>query len=189
MISLVGRVLAPDDLGVRLVTIDDGRITAIGDPGDGLQGALGGPEAWIVPGLVDIQLNGAFGVDFSDPTADLGRAAAALPSTGVTAFLPTVVSSPLEVYAPCLHNLASPVPPNAARVLGVHLEGPFLAPTRAGAHDPSALRPPDLGELHRWLDTGDVRIVTLAPELPDAHALIGELVSRGVIAAIGKSVV
>ncbi|MGI8830575.1 MAG: N-acetylglucosamine-6-phosphate deacetylase [Candidatus Limnocylindria bacterium] len=187
MISLIGRVLAPDDLGVRLVTIDDGRITAIGDPGDGVQGALGGPEAWIVPGLVDIQLNGAFGVDFSDPTADLGRAAAALPSTGVTAFMPTVVSSPPEVYAPCLRNLASRVPPDAARVLGVHLEGPFLAPTRVGAHDASALRPPDLGELRSWLDAGDVRIVTLASELPGAHALIRELVARGVVAAIGHS--
>jgi len=187
VISLIGRVLAPDDLGVRLVTIDDGRITAIGDPGDSVQGALGGPEAWIVPGLVDIQLNGAFGVDFSDPTADLGRAAAALPSTGVTAFMPTVVSSPPEVYAPCLRNLASPVPPDAARVLGVHFEGPFLAPARRGAHDASALRPPDLGELRSWLDAGDVRIVTLAPELPGAHALIRELVARGVVAAIGHS--
>jgi N-acetylglucosamine-6-phosphate deacetylase len=187
VISLIGRVLAPDDLGVRLVTIDDGRITAIGNPGDGAQGAFGGPEAWIVPGLVDIQLNGAFGVDFSDPAADLGRAAAALPSTGVTALMPTVVSSPPEVYAPCLRNLASPVPPYAARVLGVHLEGPFLAPARRGAHDASALRPPDLSELRSWLDAGDVRIVTLAPELPGAHALIRELVARGVVAAIGHS--
>lgn len=187
MISLIGRVLAPEDLGVRLVTVEDGRITGIGEPDEAPPGALGGAGAWIVPGLVDIQLNGAFGVDFSDPEADLGRAAAALPSTGVTAFLPTIVSSPPEAYAPCLRNLVSPVPEGAARVLGTHLEGPFLSPAQRGTHDPSALRAPDLEELRSWLDAGEVRIVTLAPELPGAPAMIAELAARDVIVAIGHS--
>lgn len=187
MISLIGRLLAPDDLGVRLVTVDDGRVTAIGEASQAPPDALGGPDAWIVPGLVDIQLNGAFGVDFSDPEADLPRAAAALPTTGVTAFLPTVVSSPREAYAPCLRNLAAPVPEGAARVLGAHLEGPFLSPVRLGTHEPAAVRAPDPDELRGWLDAGEVSIVTLAPELHGAEAMIRELVARGVLVAIGHS--
>ncbi len=186
-LSLVGRVLAPDDLGVRLLTIQDRRIVALGDARDAPADALGNPDAWIVPGLMDTQLNGAFGVDFTDPTADLAHAAAALPSTGVTAFLPTLVSSPADVYPAFLANLASPMPDGAARVLGAHLEGPFLAPSRRGTHDPGALRAPDLDELRAWLDVDAVRMVTLAPELPGATALIAELSSRGVIAAIGHS--
>ena len=185
-LSLVGRVLAPEDRGVRLLTVEDGRVVALGDARDATADALGGPDAWIVPGLIDMQLNGAFGVDFTDPEADLAEAAAALPSTGVTAFLPTLVSSPADVYPRFLANLAAPVN-GAARVLGAHLEGPFLAPSRRGTHDPVALRAPDLHELRAWLDGGDVRIVTLAPELPGAMPLIAELTSRGVIAAIGHS--
>lgn len=187
MISLIGRVLAPEDLGVRLVTVDDGRVTAIDEPDRAPADALGGPDAWIVPGLVDIQLNGAFGIDFSDPHADLPRAAAALPSTGVTAFLPTVVSGMRGATSACLQNLAATLPAGSARVLGIHLEGPFLSPAELGTHDPAAVRAPDLDELERWLDGGQVRIVTFAPELPGANALLRALVAREVIAAIGHS--
>ncbi|MDQ4034989.1 MAG: N-acetylglucosamine-6-phosphate deacetylase [Chloroflexota bacterium] len=187
MIALVGRVLAPEDLGLCLVTIEDGWIHDIGSAEEASEDAIGGPDSWILPGLVDLQLNGAFGVDFSDPHGDLAAAALALPSTGVTAFLPTIVSGPPNRYLPCLANLGATMPEGAARVLGVHLEGPYLAPARGGTHHPAAIRDPDLGELCSWLDTGTVRMVTLAPELPGAAALIEELVRRGVIAAIGHS--
>ena len=187
MTALIGRVLAPEDLGVCLVTIEDGRIIDIGSIAGKPADALGGPDAWILPGLVDIQLNGAFGVDFSDPHADLPAAARSLPSTGVTAFVPTIVSSPPDRYASCLANLAVSLPKAAARVLGVHLEGPFLARSRRGTHDPAAIRDPDLEELRRWLDAGQVRIVTLAPELPGAGLVIEELTARGLITAIGHS--
>src|SRR5687768_13712496 len=186
-LSLVGRVLAPEDRGVRLLTVEDGRVVALGDARDAPADALGGQDAWIIQGLIDMQLNGAFGVDFTDPEADLAEAAAALPSTGVTAFLPTLVSSPADVYPRFLANLASPMPDGAARILGAHLEGPFLAHSRRGTHDPEALRAPDLDELRTWLDAAVVRMVTLAPELAGAEALISELASRGVIAAIGHS--
>jgi N-acetylglucosamine-6-phosphate deacetylase len=187
VINLLGRLLAPEDAGLRSVTIDDGRVTRIGEPADAATDALGGPDAWIIPGLVDIQLNGAFGVDFSDPAADLAAASVALSSTGVTAFLPTVVSSPPEAYGPILRNLAMPLQPGGARVLGTHIEGPFLSAARRGAHDQRVIRPPDLAELRGWLDAGDVAIVTLAPELPGAEAIVRELVARDVVAAIGHS--
>lgn len=187
MISLVGRLLTPEDRGVCAVTVDGGRVIGVTGAADAAGGGLGGPGAWIVPGLVDLQLNGAFGVDFGDPTADVAAAAERLPSTGVTAFLPTLVSSAPEAYEPCLRNLAQRMPAGAGRVVGVHLEGPFLAPSRSGAHDPRLLRPPDAGEALRWLDRGEIRMVTLAPELPGALALVRELAERGVIVALGHS--
>lgn len=188
MISLVGRVLAPEDLGLRMVTVgDEGRIVRIEEATAAPRGTLGGADAWIVPGLVDLQLNGGFGVDFSDPEADLSHVAAMLPSTGVTAFMPTIVSGRPSSYPACLANLASPVRPDAAQVLGVHLEGPFLSPGQPGTHDPSALRPPDLAELRAWLDAGGVRMVTLAPELFGADELVAELARRGVVVAMGHS--
>ena len=187
MISLVGRLLAPEDEGLRLVTIEGGRVASIDDVGHAGPDALGGPDAWIVPGLVDIQLNGAFGVDFSDPHADLVTAALALPATGVTAFLPTVISSPPEAYPAIIENLERRLPVGAARSLGIHLEGPFLSARRRGTHDASALRLPAPAEALAWTETGMVRIVTLAPELPGATDVIDALVEREVIVAIGQS--
>ena len=73
------------------------------------------------------------------------------------------------------------------RLVGAHLEGPFLCPRRLGAHDPAAVRAPDLALLRRLLDAGPVRQVTLAPELPGALELVDELVARGVTASCGHS--
>jgi N-acetylglucosamine-6-phosphate deacetylase len=187
VISLVGRLLAPEDHGVRLVIVEDGRVTRIADPEQAPADAVGGSNAWIVPGFVDLQLNGAFGVDFSDPAADIGLAATALPATGVTAFLPTIVSAAPSRYAATIAKLSQPVAPGAARPLGIHLEGPFISPERAGTHHRSAVRAPDLAELRGWLHGGDVRMVTLAPELPGADALIAELVRGDVVVALGHS--
>ncbi len=187
MIRLFGRTYAPDDLGTCVVTVDEGRVAAIEPTSTPPPDALGSDRSIITPGLVDLQLNGAFGHDFSDPSADLAAVAGALPSTGVTAFLPTVISSPPERYAACLANLRRPVLRDAARVLGVHLEGPFLAPEHAGTHEPSALRPPDVQEALGWLQHGDVRLVTLAPELPGALDCIRALDERGVLVAAGHS--
>lgn len=187
MISFLGRVFAPEDMGLRVVTVDHGRIADIRPAHTANGDAIGGPDAWIIPGLVDLQLNGAFGIDFSDPRGDIALAAAALPHTGVTAFLPTIVSSPPETYAAALRNAGTALPDGAARVLGVHLEGPFLEPSRRGAHEPGTLREPDLEAVRAWLQAGAVRIVTLAPELVGAEALIRELVDRGVIVGMGHS--
>jgi len=187
VIALLGRVLAPDDLGLRLVVVEEGRVVSIGDPADPPSDALGGPDWWVTPGFVDIQLNGAFGVDFAAPDADLAAAALRLPATGVTAFLPTLVSSAPDVYAPWLARLRAPMPAGAARSLGAHLEGPFITAARAGTHDPSVLRLPDADELRGSLGSGVVRIVTFAPELPGAESLVAEVVAAGAIAAIGHS--
>jgi N-acetylglucosamine-6-phosphate deacetylase len=173
--------------GLCAVTIEGGRVVAIERTDERPDGALGSPDSLVVPGLVDIQLNGAFGNDFSDPEADLAEVCAGLPRHGVTGFLATVVSSAPEAYPRCLTNVRATGTMRGARLLGVHLEGPFLNPVRAGAHERAALRPPDVHEVDAWLATGAVRLVTLAPELPGADSLIRMLVEHGVVVAAGHS--
>ncbi|MGD0020193.1 MAG: N-acetylglucosamine-6-phosphate deacetylase [Candidatus Limnocylindrales bacterium] len=187
MIQLFGHLYAPDDRGLCAVTVDGDSIVAIGPTEAPPAGSLGGPGARILPGLIDIQVNGAFGDDFSDPSADVPSICRRLPRFGVTAFVPTIVTSPPDVYVPALANLRHPPVPGETRVLGVHIEGPFISPTYRGAHDPAHLRLPSIEEASRWLEAGDVRWLTLAPELPGALALISFLVERGVRVSIGHT--
>src|ERR1022692_4392732 len=100
----------------------------------------------LVPGLVDLQVNGYFGVDLATAgAAGWAEVARRLPATGTTAFLPTFITAPLAVLAASLRAAAAirpALPPGGARVLGVHLEGPFIAPGRRGAHNKSWIIPP-----------------------------------------------
>lgn len=187
-----GQLLAPEPQGHVAVAVEDGRITAVTPVAPGAPvpaGALGGPEATITPGLVDIQVNGAFGQDLGDPKADVAAVCAGLPRFGVTAFLACMITSPVERYGPGLDHLAGAMraSPPGARLLGVHLEGPFLSPRRAGTHSPEWLIAPSAALMETWLDRAAVRLVTLAPELPGAIDLIRELVARGVIVAMGHT--
>jgi N-acetylglucosamine-6-phosphate deacetylase len=187
MIQLYGWLYAPEDRGLSLVTVKDGRIARIEPSGRPTPGCLGGPASRILPGLLDIQINGAFGADFGDPGADMGRICRSLPRFGVTGFVPTVVTARPEAYAPALVNLRRRPGPGEARVLGVHLEGPFISPKHPGAHDPALLRLPSIDEAAAWLEAGDVRYVTLAPELPGALELTRFLTGHGVRVSMGHS--
>jgi N-acetylglucosamine-6-phosphate deacetylase len=172
--ALVDGRLLPGDVEVAA-----GVVRAVGAGGSGGRGLA-------VPGLVDLQVNGVADVDFLGADAGaLRRAGTALVALGVTAVQPTFVSS--AEGAVCAALRALPRDGFGPRLLGAHLEGPFLSPQRLGAHDPMAARAPDLALLRRLLDAGPVRQVTLAPELPGALELIDELVARGVTASCGHS--
>ena len=115
--EFLGHVLAPESLGPCRVVVEGERIAAILPAPDAPEGT------WIVPGLVDIQLNGAFGVDFAVPEPlDVVRARIA--ATGVTTFLATLVSAPPGSYADPLAALVPDTTPGLATLAGVHLEGP-----------------------------------------------------------------
>src|SRR4051794_19830810 len=160
------------------VEVDDGRIVGFGlsSPGRGIA----------VPGFIDLQVNGFGGVDFLDADADgYRRAGEALLATGVTAYLPTLITSPEEHLLAALAEV--PTGPERPRILGVHLEGPFLSPRRLGTHLASARCDPDPALLDRLLDGGPVRLMTLAPELPGAPELIERLRERGVTVSLGHS--
>lgn len=147
----------------------------------------------LAPGLVDIQINGAFGVDFAAADDDAWTAVATrLPSTGCTAFVPTFITAGLDeietalrAYTACRDLLAAT--PGAARSLGVHLEGPFLSERRRGAHRADLLRDPQPGDVERLLTAGgdDLLYVTLAPERDGAVEAITRLTSAGVRVAVG----
>jgi len=143
----------------------------------------------VVPGLVDLQVNGAAGHDLTSAPERLWDVAAALPAHGVTAFLPTVVTSDPSVPARALAVLAAGPPAGwvGAEPLGLHLEGPMLSPRRAGAHPPRWLRDPSLELVAGWSREAGVAMVTLAPELPGALEVIEALHSRGVVVSIGHT--
>ncbi len=176
--------------GPAALLVDDGRITALDATAAEVPVArrLDGRGCVAVPGFVELQLNGAFGHDFTTEPETMWQVGAGLARHGVTAFLPTVVTSaPGSVEAALDAFEDRPADVRGAVPLGLHVEGPFIAPERVGAHDPALVRDPDLGELRRWAKRGGVRILTLAPERPAALDAIRLLTKRGIVAAIGHT--
>ena len=160
------------------VELLDGRVAGIGLPGANGRGIA-------APGFVDLQVNGFGGVDFLDSdAAGYRRAGDALLETGVTAYLPTFITTPEEQL---LAAVAEVPEGDGPRILGIHLEGPFLASGRLGTHPPLARRDPDPSLLERLLASGRIRLMTLAPELDGADALIELLLRRGVTVSCGHT--
>ena len=145
------------------------------------------PESLILPGFVDLQVNGAFGVDVASETERLPELSEALLSTGTTSYLPTFISSPEGVYEEALPTIGVAGTPNGAEVLGVHLEGPFISLEKRGAHAAAHVARPDTELLARLLDLGPVRMITLAPEVEGAHRLAVLAANRGVVVSAGHS--
>lgn len=178
--ALVHGELVPGD-----VTVEDGRVVDVGLPG--------GPHGLIaIPGLVDIQINGYGGVDFlSAMTEDYLSAGEALLLTGVTAYQPTFITSAEATTVEALRALralrALPAGGVGPRVIGAHLEGPFLSAERPGMHPVEHMRAADVELLDRLLDAGPVTEMTIAPELPGAGALIRRLRERGVVVSAGHT--
>lgn len=140
-------------------------------------------------GLVDIQINGGFGHDFTEDPDSIWLVGERLSEFGVEAFLPTIISSPLGTVEKALAVLAQGHPANyqGARPLGLHVEGPMLAPSRRGTHPEQFLRLPSLEVVEGWTAAAGVSMVTLAPELPGARSVVEALLSEGVVVALGHS--
>jgi N-acetylglucosamine-6-phosphate deacetylase len=142
----------------------------------------------LLPGFVDLQVNGAFGVDVATEPSRLGELSEALLSTGITAYLPTVISSPESLYEEVLPELAAAGEPSSgAETFGVHLEGPFINLKKRGAHAAAHVVPPDPGLLLRLLDLAPVRMITVAPELGGADELMELALRWGVVVSAGHS--
>ena len=175
----VGAALVGGELVEGDVEILDGLVAAVG------VGAPGGSRI-AAPGFVDLQVNGFAGVDFSAPGEDgYAVAGAALAAGGVAAFQPTIVTGSIDSMVAAVARV--PGPEGTPRVIGAHLEGPFISPLRPGAHDPGLIRFPDSATLEALLAAGPVSQVTLAPELPGAAPLIDALLARGVTVACGHT--
>jgi N-acetylglucosamine-6-phosphate deacetylase len=144
-----------------------------------------------LPGFFDLQVNGFAGVDFGDPALSpepLLRAVEAVGATGVTRFLPTLITSSLETFSACARVVARTAHPAIA---GIHMEGPYISPEDGyrGAHARAFVRGADVDDFRRRQDAaeGRIRLVTLAPEVPGALALVEHLVKGGVRVALGHT--
>ena len=168
----------------------------LGTPDDGI---------WITPGFVDLQVNGFAGVDYNSAVAltdasfeEIARSIRAVFSTGVTRFFPTVITGSPEDMLAALRNLArarekiAEGPAHEGLAMeAFHVEGPHISPHDGprGAHPARWVRPPDFDEFRRWQDAsqGNVRLVTLSPEWPEATRYIEYLTREGVVSSIGHT--
>jgi N-acetylglucosamine-6-phosphate deacetylase len=177
------------------ILVQDGVIAGLGRAGATMAPDdarhIDGSGLLLSPGLLDIQINGGFGHDFTHEPAAIWDVGTRLTEHGVTGFVPTVVTSTAEARAGMLAALAGGPPDGyrGATPLGAHFEGPFLSPDASGAHDRQYLRSPSEADVDvgTWSSRAGVRIVTLAPELEDALDLVRGLISRGVVVSAGHS--
>ena len=176
------------------VVFDGDRITAAGTGTGWAAHAAGGTEVTdaagelLTPGFIDLHGHGGGGVSFDDGTAAIGRALAVHRAHGTTRSVLSLVANPasaLEASLTAIADLAERDP----LVLGSHLEGPFLAPSRKGAHNPDFLAAPSPAAVERLVAAarGTLRQITLAPELPGALDVIPVLAAEGVVVAVGHT--
>ncbi len=188
MLIIQANVLTPDGvLQDSVVVVEGGRVTAV-SPTSPAPPTIHAPGHFLAPGFIDLQFNGAFGLDFTQQPETIWEVAARLPQYGVTGFLPTVITSPLATVQKAQAVLGQrPSAFSGAEPLGLHLEGPFLNPLKKGAHNPQYMQLPTLAAVADWSPETLVRLVTLAPELPGALPVIAALAERGVIVSAGHS--
>jgi N-acetylglucosamine-6-phosphate deacetylase len=189
-----GRVVTPEGVLTHAwVHLDGDTIASV----NGSQPAVDAPVvdlegAWLLPGLIDLHMHGGGGHSVADSREAMEGAVAFHRRQGTTATLVSLVTAPVDDLCEQLGWAAELVrrgPSPAGHVLGSHLEGPFLSPRRRGAQNPAHMIPPDQAVLDRLVAAADggLRMVTLAPELDGAVALIGPLRRQGVIVALGHS--
>ncbi len=190
------RVCAPDAVLEPgwLLTEGAGRIAGLGQgrPPEEAEGAevIDAAGLTLLPGFIDIHVHGGDGADVMDADPDgLARIARFHARHGTTALLATTWAASPETIAAAVEVIAAALGPvdGGATILGAHLEGPWINPRRAGAQDRSHIRDPEPAEAAALLESGAVRLVTLAPEQPGGTALIGPLRRHGVVVSAGHT--
>jgi N-acetylglucosamine-6-phosphate deacetylase len=180
-------VVTADGEAAGWVELDGETIAAVGtgtpdrEPDERVRGT-------IVPGFVDIHAHGALGFDFCGGGDEGVRAIVDHhASRGSTRMMASIATAPLSTLERSVAALRPHVEDGA--LLGIHLEGPYLSEAHRGAHDPALLRRPDVAEVRRLLAAGGgaVRMMTIAPELDGAEAVIRLLVDEGVVVALGHT--
>lgn len=177
------RVFAPGWLHVEGARVAD---VGHGEPPGPVDVEL--PWATIVPGFVDVHAHGGGGASFDTATESaVATVARTHRSHGTTTMVASLVSDRHEALERRVKELAALV--DEGLIAGVHLEGPWLSPRRAGAHDPALLSAPTAAHVDQLIEAADgrLRMVTLAPELPGALDAIRRLAAAGVVTAIGHT--
>ncbi|MFN8620765.1 MAG: N-acetylglucosamine-6-phosphate deacetylase [Chloroflexota bacterium] len=185
-VAVSGRLVLADRVMAGRVIVEGDRIVAV-EPD---VAAADGP--FIAPGFLDLHCHGFGGHDAMGGRQALDGMARALLRQGVTGFLPTAITLPVERladFAAAVRAWLPEAPGDGASPLGgFNLEGPFVAPARKGAHNPAWLRAPaDLTDEQLAPLLDGLRITTIAPELPGALELIARLRDLGIVTSIGHS--
>ena len=198
MFTITGEIVTPEGvLSGGAVTIDDsGRIAEVG-AGRGVSarsGDIEAPGCVVLPGFLDPHIHGGGGADFMHGTVDavrqVARTHARFGTTGLLATTLTASGGDTEAAIRAARDVAEAGPgPGEARVLGVHLEGPYLCAARRGAQPLAWVRPPDPAEMAHWLEIGGglIRKLTLAPELAGAETLVRQAQAAGVTVSAGHT--
>lgn len=162
--------------------IDPGTVWSSGETFD-ISGRM------VSPGFIETQINGAYGMDFTEEPESIWSVGQRLGEHGVTAFLPTLVS-PTDAMVSKAQGVLEGGPPSGyfgADALGLHIEGPFISRHQPGAHPVDRLAEPGDIDTSSWARAAGVAMVTLAPELPGTLDLTTELMGRGVVVAAGHT--
>ncbi|HEV2128952.1 MAG TPA: N-acetylglucosamine-6-phosphate deacetylase [Thermomicrobiales bacterium] len=188
---LRGKALLGLHMEPATVVIDDGHIAAIHRghvSTDTFAEDVRVDDAhYISPGLIDLQVNGGNGAEIGDSSDAVDHVSAWLPETGVTAWLPTVVTALSDFYAGVFDAWSRVDAEKGAVPLGYHLEGPFISPEKKGAHQLRYIESASEALIERWTAQDCVRIVTLAPERHGALDHIRQLVEAGVVVSLGHT--
>lgn len=167
---MIRNALGPDGIGKH--TLDSSRLVP----------AQGSADGWLIPGFVDVHIHGAFGLDFMHGD-DMVKLAEQLATIGYEHFLPTTITASADEVRRATASL-----PDHPMIPGFHLEGPFISPKHPGAQPPEAILSAErLDDWTEILDHPKLKIITLAPEIAGAHALISRLRQRGVRISFGHS--
>ncbi|WP_181311975.1 N-acetylglucosamine-6-phosphate deacetylase [Nocardioides campestrisoli] len=188
MLITADRVALPDRLlEPGWVTVEGDRIAEVGEGRPRATADLDLPGHTLAPGFVDAHCHGGGGHAFTDGPEAARAAVAAHLRSGTTSTMASLVTESVAGLAGQVAALAPLVA--AGELVGVHLEGPWLSPARAGAHDPALLGAPERAAVEQVLDAapGAVRMVTLAPELPGALEAVALLRERGSVVAAGHT--
>ena len=184
-----GCILTPGGFVAGCLVHEHGRILAVEGRPVSEDEARAAAQAWVLPGFVDLHVHGGGGHDTMAAGAAVAHIARLHARHGTTSLLATTMTAPLPEIEAALRALAASCtrrPDGGARVLGVHLEGPFINPGRLGAQ-PDFARAATLQDVLALHAIAPLRLVTIAPELPGHLALIVELRAHGFVVQIGHS--
>jgi N-acetylglucosamine-6-phosphate deacetylase len=188
------RVITPERVIAQgWVLARAGKIVALGagEVAAGSAQVVDGGGGTLLPGFIDVHVHGAMGGDTMDAeAASLRKMAAYYATQGVTSFLPTTLTAPhqqlMDALATVRSLLHQPLP-DGATIIGAHLEGPYFNVEKCGAQNPDYVRLAEMQEALAYLDSGVLRLVSIAPEFTENHAVIRECVRRGITVSIAHT--
>ncbi|MGN0852164.1 MAG: N-acetylglucosamine-6-phosphate deacetylase [Kiritimatiellia bacterium] len=186
-------VISPGvDLKKATVVLDKGRIAAVGTDLDAVKGVdtvVDVRGKYVVPGFIDVHLHGALGFDVCDGTPQaIEQIAAAKLAEGCTSFLPTTLTVGKDTLKKAMKAVAAyRKNERFAKVIGVHLEGPFINPSCCGAQNPAFVRKPDIREVLALDRISPVKLVSFAPEMPGGAAFAAACRERGIVPSCGHT--